>query len=61
MEAQEKELAQDARAEVEEMDWAAPSTVTKGVTILHDADTHEDHLSRLTGEHFGSGSEPSLA
>ena len=61
MEAQEKELAQDARAEVEEMDWADPSTVTKGVTILHDADTHEDHLSRLTGESLGSGLEPSLA
>ena len=60
MEAQEKELAQDARAEVEEMDWADPSTVTKGVTILHDADTHEDHLSRLTGESLGSGLEPSL-
>tara|TARA_B100001996_G_scaffold174239_1_gene132962 strand:- start:2875 stop:5475 length:2601 start_codon:yes stop_codon:yes gene_type:complete len=61
MEAQEKELAQDARAEVEEMDWAEPSTVTKGVTVLHDADTHEDHLNRLSGESLGSGLEPSLA
>jgi pyruvate/2-oxoglutarate/acetoin dehydrogenase E1 component len=49
MEAEEKELLDSARQHVEQMGWANPETVTKGITSLHDADTHEDHLSRLNG------------
>jgi TPP-dependent pyruvate/acetoin dehydrogenase alpha subunit len=45
MEAEEKELLDSAREHVEQMGWANPETVTKGITSLHDADTHEDHLS----------------
>jgi pyruvate/2-oxoglutarate/acetoin dehydrogenase E1 component len=50
IEAEEQALTDKARSEVEEMEWADPSTVTIGVTLLHDADTHEDHLSRLSGD-----------
>jgi len=32
------------------MEWADPQTITKGVTSLHDADTHIDHLNRITGK-----------
>ena len=49
MEAEESDLLDAAREHVESMDWADPKTVTKGVTSLHDADTHEDHLNRLSG------------
>ena len=49
MESQEQELVDSARAEVEAMDWPDPKTVTIGVTSIHDADTHDDHLQRLTG------------
>ena len=49
MEAEESDLVDAAREHVESMDWADPKTVTKGVTSLHDADTHEDHLIRLSG------------
>ena len=49
MEAEEDELVNFAREHVESMGWADPETVTKGVTSLHDADTHEDHLIRLSG------------
>ena len=47
MEAEERELVNSARDHVEQMDWANPETVTKGITSLHDADTHEDHAQRL--------------
>ncbi len=49
MEDEESELVDAARIHVEDMDWADPTTVTKGITSLHDADTHEDHLIRLSG------------
>ncbi|MDP6869143.1 MAG: thiamine pyrophosphate-dependent enzyme, partial [Candidatus Poseidoniaceae archaeon] len=49
MEVEEQELVDQARSDVEEMDWADPSTVTVGITSLHDADTHQDHLNRLSG------------
>ena len=49
MESEEEELVDSARAEVEAMDWPDPKTVTIGVTSIHDADTHDDHLQRLTG------------
>ena len=49
MEDEESELVYAARMHVEDMDWADPTTVTKGITSLHDADTHEDHLMRLSG------------
>ena len=49
MEDEESRLVDAARKHVEEMEWADPATVTKGITSLHDADTHEDHLIRLSG------------
>ena len=50
METEENELLDNARREVEAMEWADPQTITKGVTSLHDADTHIDHLNRITGK-----------
>jgi len=49
MESEEEELVNAARDHVEAMAWADPETVTKGITSLHDADTHDDHLKRLSG------------
>ena len=49
MESEEKDLVDSAREHVEAMDWADPTTVTLGITSLHDADTHQDHLERLSG------------
>ena len=49
MEAEEKDLVDSAREHVEAMEWADPTTVTLGITSLHDADTHQDHLVRLSG------------
>ena len=60
MEAEESDLVDAARAHVESMDWADPKTVTKGVTSLHDADTHEDHLIRLSGNSIHENKEAVL-
>ena len=60
METEESDLLDAAREHVESMDWADPKTVTKGVTSLHDADTHEDHLSRLSGTSIHEKHEPVL-
>ena len=60
MEAEESDLVDAAREHVESMDWADPKTVTKGVTSLHDADTHEDHLVRLSGDSILSKQEAVL-
>ncbi len=60
MEAEESDLVDAAREHVESMDWADPKTVTKGVTSLHDADTHEDHLIRLSGTSIHENKEAVL-
>ena len=60
MEAEESDLVDAAREHVESMDWADPKTVTKGVTSLHDADTHEDHLVRLSGNSIHESKEAVL-
>ena len=60
MEAEESDLVDAAREHVESMDWADPKTVTKGVTSLHDADTHEDHLIRLSGNSIHKNKEAVL-
>ena len=57
METEESDLVDAAREHVESMDWADPKTVTKGVTSLHDADTHEDHLIRLSGNSIHENKE----
>ena len=50
IEADEEAAVAEAHRLVNEMEWPEPSTVTKGVTSLHDAATHADHLSRVKGE-----------
>jgi 2-oxoisovalerate dehydrogenase E1 component len=52
MESEEQDAADAARAELEQMPWPEPETVTKGVTLLHDADSHDDHLQRIGREDF---------
>ena len=46
---EEQKLVNDARIGLEEMEWPSPETVTKGITSLNDAETHQDHLSRING------------
>lgn len=47
MNKEEQQLSDNARKDVETMDWPDPKTVTKGITTIHDAETHEDHLKRI--------------
>ncbi len=54
METEEEEAVEQARLTLLEMAWPKPETVTKGVTSINDADTHQDHLLRLKGEHIQS-------
>ena len=46
---EEKNLVDSARRQLESMDWPTGETVTTGVTSLHDADTHANQLSRISG------------
>ena len=50
MEAEEFEGVEAAKKELLTMAWPEPETVTKGITTLHDADTHDDHLKRYSGQ-----------
>ena len=50
MEAEEQEAVEAARQELLEMDWPEPETVTKGITSLHDADSHDARLNRYRGD-----------
>jgi pyruvate/2-oxoglutarate/acetoin dehydrogenase E1 component len=43
-------LLETTMAEIESMAWPKPETVTIGITSLHNADTHQDHLDRLNGD-----------
>ena len=47
MESEEQQHVDEARQAVEAMAWPEPETVTKGVTTLHDARTHDDHLALI--------------
>ncbi|MEE3083306.1 MAG: transketolase C-terminal domain-containing protein [Candidatus Thermoplasmatota archaeon] len=47
MEEEEQAYVDAGRAEMEAMPWPEGVTVTKGITSLHDADTHENQLARL--------------
>ena len=47
MESEEQNHVDEARKLVEAMAWPDPETVTKGVTTLHDARTHNDHLNTI--------------
>ena len=48
MEEKEQQDVNVAREELEEMAWPEPETVVKGVTLLNDAETHEQRLTRLS-------------
>tara|TARA_Y100001958_G_scaffold160107_1_gene166378 strand:- start:12600 stop:14012 length:1413 start_codon:yes stop_codon:yes gene_type:complete len=47
IEAEEQKLVDEDRAKLIEMEWPKPETVTKGVTSISDAATHQEHLTRL--------------
>ncbi|MDP6233564.1 MAG: thiamine pyrophosphate-dependent enzyme [Candidatus Poseidoniaceae archaeon] len=49
MEDEEETAVDVALAELDDMPWPTPSTVTKGLTTLHDAEPHARHLERLNG------------
>ena len=50
METAEADGVEAARNTLLEMPWPEPETVTKGVTSLHDADTHAARLDRVKGD-----------
>ncbi len=50
MEISEERFVMEARTQVEGMEWPEGHSVTKGVTSLHDAPTHEQQLSRIGRE-----------
>ena len=47
IEAEEQKLVDEDRAKLIQMEWPEPETVTKGVTSISDAATHQEHLTRL--------------
>ena len=49
MESDEFEMVSEAFSQLELMEWPEPNTVTKGVTSIHDADSHANHLDRWNG------------
>ncbi len=49
MEDEEQRGIDTALEALDAMPWPEAHTVTKGVTSLHDAETHEHHLARLQG------------
>ncbi len=61
METEESEAVEAAKNELIEMAWPEPETVTKGITTLHDADTHADHLKRYSGQEAPGGVDAPLA
>ena len=61
METEESEAVEAAKNELIEMAWPEPETVTKGITTLHDADTHADHLKRYSGQEAPGAVDAPLA
>ena len=60
METEEERAVDEAKSVLEAMAWPEPHTVTKGVTSIHDAETHADHLARVSGHHPSSPQEAPL-
>ena len=50
MEQEEQRAVDEAHAQLLEMEWPEPETVTKGVTTIHNADTHSMHLARIQSD-----------
>ncbi|MDA0716183.1 MAG: thiamine pyrophosphate-dependent enzyme [archaeon] len=50
IEKEEHEAVQQAHQSLLAMEWPQPETVTKGVTTIHDADTHDMHLARIQSD-----------
>jgi pyruvate/2-oxoglutarate/acetoin dehydrogenase E1 component len=48
LENQEKQLVEADYDSLLAMDWPSPETVTKGITSISDAESHQDHLNRLS-------------
>ncbi len=59
MEKSEEEMVEGARRAVEEMEWPEGHSVTRGVTSLHDAPSHEQQLLRIDSG-SGGGDSPLL-
>ncbi len=54
MEGEEQDLVDKALLDVTEMAWPDPLSVTKGVTTLNDAETHQERFKRLQTQRVGS-------
>ena len=61
MEEKEQTDVHTARQEIENMAWPDPETVVKGVTLLNDAETHEQRLNRLSQSDQSELTESPLA
>jgi len=60
MESEEHQSVQEAYQKLHDMAWPEPETVTKGVTTIHDADTHSMHLQRIRSDVPMTLIEPSI-
>ena len=61
MEEKEQTDVHTARVELQNMAWPDPETVVKGVTLLNDAETHEQRLNRLSQSDQSELTESPLA
>ena len=52
LEHQEKQLVEADYDSLLAMEWPSPETVTKGITSISDAESHQDHLTRLSNPHL---------
>ncbi len=59
MEDEESTAVAEALEALDTMPWPEPTTVTPGVTSLHDAQTHAHHLQRLNGADLMQAPPPS--
>ena len=48
LENRERQLVEADYDSLLAMEWPSPETVTKGITSISDAESHQDHLSRLS-------------
>jgi pyruvate/2-oxoglutarate/acetoin dehydrogenase E1 component/TPP-dependent pyruvate/acetoin dehydrogenase alpha subunit len=58
MEQEAQAFVDDGRTAMEEMPWPEGHTVTKGITSIHNADTHEMQLERIQHQDVSTGDGP---
>ena len=58
MESEEITFVNSAREEMERMEWPNPETVTRGITSIHDAESHSSRLKRIQNHTISSEEGP---